>query len=169
VLEVTPTRAAIVRCFASPEVLDRLPQPAGSFPCRVAEDELLLVTSPAAGGDALAEADAYLHEADPHGLVVDHSDAFAVWTLAGPVREAWARLSENPLPEPGPDGFAFVQGALAHVSGKAVVLPGVVHLLCLSTLRHFLRERIHAACADLNPRETAPRELERQPEREAVT
>ena len=131
--EVTPTRAAVVRCFGSPEALDRLPAPApaGAFACRVAEDELLLVAAPAARAETLAEAVAYLEEADPHGLAVDHSDAFAVWTLAGPVREAWARLSENPLPEPEAGGFAFVQGALAHVSGKAIVLPGVVHLLCL--------------------------------------
>jgi hypothetical protein len=168
VLEVTPTRAAIVRCCASPEALDGLRAPAGAFACRVAEDELLLVTAPAAGADALAEASAHLDEADPYGLALDHSDAFAVWTLTGPVREAWARLSENPLPDPEPGGFAFVQGALSHVSGKAIVLPGVVHLFCLSTLRHFLRERIHAACADLDPRETEPRELARELEAEPV-
>ena len=168
-LEVTPTRAAIVRCFASPEALDALPPRADAFACRVAEDELLLVTAPAAGAETLAEATADLAEADPDGVVVDHSSAFAVWTLAGPLREAWARLSENPLPEPGPAGFAFVQGALAHVSGKAIVLPGVVHLFCLSTLRHFLRERIHAACADLEPQETEPRELACELESEAVT
>jgi hypothetical protein len=143
VLELERADAAVLLCLARDEALDALAPQGESHRCRVAADELLLVylgTSPNEGRTAAA--------LEPHGgLVLDHGDAFAVWTLAGDdADEAFARLSAIELPRQRP---AFVQGAVAGVAAKAIVEDRRIHVLVSSALGHHLPERVGAACGDL--------------------
>jgi hypothetical protein len=138
--------AAILLCLARKEALDALPPQGESHRCRVAADELLLVYL--GGSPDVARAQAALEPGG--GLVLDHTDAFAVWTLAGDdAAEAFARLSAIALPSERP---AFEQGAVAGVAAKAVVEDDCIHILVSSALGHHLRERVRAACADLGLR-----------------
>jgi hypothetical protein len=146
VLEVERADAAILLCLAREEALDALRPQGESLRCRVAADELLLVYL--GGSPNVAGAQAALEPGG--GLVLDHTDAFAVWTLAGDdAGEAFARLSAIELPSERP---AFVQGAVAGVAAKVVVEVGRIHVLVSSALVHHLRERVRAACADLELR-----------------
>lgn len=91
-----------------------------------------------------------LAAADPTCLVVDASSAVAIWALRGDGRfEAFSRLSQLKLPA----APAVVQGLVAHVPAKVIVLDGELLVLVSSALSHHLRERIHAACFDLTPNE----------------
>jgi hypothetical protein len=148
VLELYPTSAALIGCYARPAALDSLGP--GGLAIRVAPNELLLVAAAAERGAALEDARRALAAADPGGLVFDLSAGFAIWTLAGDGRhEAYARLCAIRPPEPP----ACVQGLFAHVPAKIVVETERVHVLVASTVGHHVRERVLGACADLEPRE----------------
>lgn len=148
VLEVAPAGLVLVRCLADPDALDRLPQADGRLQARIASDELLVLVDAAAGDATLEELREELSRTDPAALVLDHTDAWTAVTLHGATREAFARLSENPLPVPHGEAM-LVQGAIAAVPGKAVVMSDRIHLLVPSTLGHHLLARIRSACADL--------------------
>src|SRR5438105_807774 len=101
-----------------------MPGRLGIFSGRVAPDELLLIGPAAAANDLLLQASQHLQRVDPDAIAIDLSDAWTVWTVRGSdVGQVWARLSENRLPKERP---AFIQGAVASVGCKAIMLASVV-------------------------------------------
>jgi hypothetical protein len=131
-----------------------------AVPGRVAPDELLLVGGRSRAAETVERATAALAKADPAALVVDQSDGWAGWTLAGEPDEAFARLSELRLPEERP---AFLQGAVAGVPAKVILLgASEIHLLAASPVAHHVTTRILSACRDLGVGERAAQELDPQ-------
>jgi hypothetical protein len=146
VLELERADAAILLCLARENALDAFPPQGETHRCRVAADELLLVYL--AGSPDLAQARNALEPGG--GIVLDHGDAFAVWTLAGDdAEEAFARLSAIELPRERP---GFVQGAVAGVAAKAIAEHDRIHVLVSSALGHHVPERVRVACGDLELR-----------------
>lgn len=134
-LELVRTHSEVVRCFARPEVLDRLPEVPGRSAFRIATDEVMLVGS---GGRV----------DHPDVLVVDEPGGWTALTLAGADRlEAFARLSAV-RPEPG-----LIQGAIGGAPAKAIVRDGAIHLLVPASYGDHLEARIRASCGDLLPSE----------------
>lgn len=150
-LEVSRSDLRVLRCLARPRELDRLLAPAGALVFRVADDEALVL----AAGDV--DAGAELDAADGNVAVLDETDGWAVWTLAGSdAEDAFRRLSDLRLSARRP---AFAQGSVVSVPGKVVAVEDGIHLLVPSPFGHRLRARIALACRDLDVREVAPRPL----------
>jgi hypothetical protein len=97
---------------------------------------------------ALTDVTAELGELDATAIVVDHSSAFAAFTLTGDVLAAMSRLTLNDSALPG-----FAQGLVAGVAAKTIALPECVHLLVSSTYADSVRARILSVCADLDVEE----------------
>lgn len=129
---VSPT---VVTVLASSPTCDGVAAPAGATLCRVAPRELLLI------GD-FAAADIRVDE--PTAIVEDVTDGWVAFELRGEdVAEAFARLSELPLPEAG-----FAQGEVARVGAKLLVGPGRLTILVPAMLGAFMEERIRTDCAE---------------------
>jgi hypothetical protein len=157
VVEVTESRASIIACLDTEEVLDGLPDHGGAFRARVACEELLLIGAATAAAELLAYATAYLERAGSSGLAVDVTDAWSVCTVSGAdAAEVWARLSENRLPDERP---AFVQGAVASVPAKTIAGDDEIHVITPSNLGHHVPHRIFGVCRDLAPQAGAPRQF----------
>ena len=157
-LELAKAEATVLCCLAQPDHLDSLSSLDGVFGCRVAADELLLLAPAGVHRELFDHVAGLLEERDPHAVVVDQTPGWSVWMLAGSdVWRAFARLSAIPLPTERP---AFVQGAIAEVPGKAVLLLDCIHLLVPAPVGHHLRRRVLSACTDLQPHEAEPRALE---------
>jgi hypothetical protein len=141
VLELSHANAAILLCLGPREALDVLPAE-GAFACRIAADELMLVSliGPLDPGPPAAQLSGV------GGLVVDQSDAFVTWTLAGAADEAFARLSAIELPGNRP---GFVQGAVGGIPAKAIVEGDRIHVLVSSALAYHLPDRVAATCGEL--------------------
>lgn len=149
-LEFASAQSAVIHCFAEPNVLDVLRAPEEAMAFRIARNEVVSISARSDGPMVLASLSAELERMDPHALILDRSDTWAVFTLCGPDRaNAFARLCTTPLPSPP----AFFQGAIGAVPAKAVILKDRIHLMVSSVLGHHLRERILAGCGDLAPRE----------------
>jgi hypothetical protein len=156
VLELARARAAVVRCFGERPALDAFPSLA-ALPARIAPDELWLVGPRDSAGDLAQRATSYLAAADPEGLVLEHGEAWAVWTVSGSAsRGAFARLADFPLPA-GP--AAFAQGAIAHLPGKILVEGDRLHLIVPIQLAHHVVARVIEACDDLAPAVGTERDL----------
>lgn len=152
-LEFASAQSVVIHCFAEPNVLDMLRRPKGAMAFRIAVEEIICISARAEGAAVLAALSADLASMDPHALMLDRSDAWAVFTLSGPDRaNAFARLCTTPLPQPP----AFLQGDIAAVPAKAVIQNDRIHLMVNSTLGDHLRQRIIRGCADLDPREVPP-------------
>ena len=144
-LELAETRAGVVRCLGRAEALERFPLVPGAIRCRVAPDELLLLVPSRPSQEVAAEAAAHLGEA---GVAADQSGGWTVWTLSGGDEgEAFARLSAVP------PGRGFLQGRIAGIPAKAVVLEDRIHVLVAASHGAYVEERIQAACGDLLPSE----------------
>ena len=155
-LEMTPVRTAVVRCFGTPRALDAFP-PAGAALARVAPDELWLLAPATSRNDLAKRAKAYLAGADPDGTALDHTDGWVAWTLGGPkVLTAFSRLSAIDLPRERP---AFVQGAVAEIPAKALLQSDHLHLLVPAQFAHHMARRITQACADLEVKVREAREI----------
>ena len=147
-LELVPTRAAVITCVGTPSAVDAAATVEGDA-CRVAPYELMLIVEAGDAARACAAVLAAVGTAD--ALVVDATDGWGVWTLEGEeAARAMARLTPLELPEAG-----FAQGDVARVPTKIVCAPGRVHLLVPAMWRAYLRERILARCAGLQIRERA--------------
>ena len=139
--ELLATAAAVVEAFADAQALDAL-APAGARICRVAPDEMMLVSEPAAADRLTRDAGA-VTAGDPDAVVVDASDGWACWTIAGEGAEAaFARLSELHAPKTG-----VVCGDVAHVPVRVLGDDGALHLFVPSMWRDYLREQIVSRCA----------------------
>jgi len=147
VLELTPTRVSTISCLASPEALAELDAPDGSYPCWVADDEVVLVGTP----DATEELQHWAREAlteDDDAVVLDVSDGWSAWTLAGDgVDDVLARLSEL---EHSGDGY--LQGDVAHVPVRLIAHAERLHLFVPAMWEEHLRSRIRAAAGGLDLR-----------------
>jgi sarcosine oxidase gamma subunit len=155
VLEIVPSRAAVIRCFAEPRALDTFPPGAGL--ARVARDELWLLGGATARNDLTTRAKSYLAGVDPDGAVVDQSDGWSAWTVTGPNSTAiLKRLSAIRIPAERP---AFIQGAVAEVPAKALVQADRLLLLAPAQFAHHVSSRMLAACADLGARMAQSEEL----------
>ena len=151
-LEIAESRAAIIACLSTPDVLDRIAERPEVFRARTARDELLLIGPAQSATDLLAHATRYIEQ---KGLVLDMTDAWAICTVAGGgALSVWDRVSENRLPEARP---VLVQGAVASIPAKAIVCQSCIHFMTPSPLRHHLPHRIQQACRDLDPRVAADR------------
>ncbi|GIV00641.1 MAG: hypothetical protein KatS3mg014_2256 [Actinomycetota bacterium] len=96
----------------------------------------------------LAEAAEPLRALDGDALVLEVTDGWTAFTLAGPdAREAFARLSALELPEEG-----FLQGDVARVPAKVLAEPERLHLLVPSSWAEHVRERILALALDVRER-----------------
>ena len=146
-LEIRPVRSTIIACLGSDRVWNDLAGGPGTAVYRVAQDERWLVGPAARQPELLARAQASAAAAGLEALAVDVSDAWSVLTVEGArADEMWRRLSENPLPTSRP---AFVQGALATITAKAIVEDGRIHCFTPSPLGHHLPRRVLEACRDL--------------------
>jgi len=149
VLELSATRASVIGCYAAPEALEALATIENATSCRVAADEVMLIAEPGSAEELVRTAAHLTTGADPDAVALDTTDGWAIWTLAGDgTREAFTHLSAVTLPAEG-----FVQGAVAHVPVKVVVLPDRLHLLVPSMWHEHLRERILHDCASLGVQE----------------
>jgi hypothetical protein len=150
VLEFVSTQIAVIHCFAEPNFLDALRAPEEAMVFRIAPNEVISILAQSDGPMVLASLSAELERMDPHSLVLDRSDSWAVFALCGTDRaNAFARLCTTPLQGPP----AFFQGAIGGVPAKAVIQKDWIHLMVSSVLGHHLRERILVGCSDLAPRE----------------
>lgn len=151
-LELLHTDASVVSCFATPDALDLVLAPSeGVVCCRVAPDEVMLIGEPGAAEGIVHAARGRITEGDPHAVVLDASDGWAVWTLAGSeASEALRRLSAV-----DPAGRAYTAGDVARVPVRIVSIPGRLHLLVAAMWRDYLRERLLEACEAIGGREAA--------------
>jgi hypothetical protein len=149
VLDLIPTRVAIVACHGPAAALAQLAAGAPGFTGRVATDELWLLGDRSRRESLLGQARAGL----PGGLVVDQTDGWAMWTVRGEGGgEVLDRLMLAAVPA---GGSGWVQGAIAGVAGKVIAREAALHILVPACLGHHLRDRVVAACADLGVRVAA--------------
>jgi len=149
VLELSATRASVIGCYAAPEALEALATIENATSCRVAPDEVMLIVEPGSAEELVRTAADLTTGTDPDAVALDTTDGWAIWTLAGDAtRGTFACLSAVALPAEG-----FVQGSVAHVPVKVVVLPDRLHLLVPSMWHEHLRERILHDCASLGVQE----------------
>jgi hypothetical protein len=96
-------------------------------------------------GEALVRDAGAARAGDDDAVVLDTTDGWAVWTLAGEdARAAFEQLSALPMI----DGFS--QGDVASVAAKIVVDRGAVHLFVASMLSEHMRSQITARCSGVN-------------------
>jgi hypothetical protein len=146
VLELLSTEAGIVSCFAAPDALDPLVAPSeGVVCCRVAPDEIMLIGRSGGAEDLVDAVRRRIAEGDAYAVVLDTSDGWAVWTLAGSgANEAFRRLSAV-----DPTGRTYTAGDVARVPVRIVSFPGRLHLLVAAMWRDYLHERLLEACRAL--------------------
>lgn len=148
-LELAAGRLSIVGCLASSEALDRLGPIEGALACRVAPDEVVFLAGDGAADGLVETVTARVTDPDPDAVVLDATDGFALWTLAGEgVREAFSTLSALAVEEGG-----FEQGDVANVPVRVLARSGRLYLLVPSMWGSYLRERILERCAHLGVRE----------------
>jgi hypothetical protein len=140
VAETGGDRVGVVSASATPESLDALVVPGRATPCRVAEDELMLLCEPAVAAEVAREVETRLTVLDPDALVLETTDGWAASVIAGAhARERLGSLSRLQLPEHG-----FVQGEVAHVPAKVLVETDRIRILVPAALEHHLRSRLAA-------------------------
>ena len=145
-VELIAAELAIVACHGDATALEGWRSIPSSLHVPVAADEVWLIGPRADRTGMLADAVARL----PDALVVDQTDGWSAWTLAGDgAPEVLARLMLAPVPGTGP---ALVQGAIAGVPGKVLVGDGGVQVLVPAPVGDYLRDRILGVGPDLDIR-----------------
>jgi hypothetical protein len=152
VLELLSTDAGIVSCFATPDALDPFVAPSEDVVCcRVAPDEIMLIGRSGVAEDLVDAARGRIAEGDAHAVVLDASDGWAVWTLAGGgATDVFRRLSAV-----DPTGRTYTAGDVAGVPVRIVSFPGRLHLLVGAMWRDYLHERLLEASRALGGTERA--------------
>lgn len=151
-LIVQPVRASLLLCLAVPAAIDQMARPAGVASLRVARDEALLVGPPDGEQRLAASAGAALATLDRDSLTAPVSGAWALWSLRPPPAAAAAlsRMTAVPMPPAGAHPH-FVQGVVAGVAARILVRSDRICVLVASSVAHHFRDRVMAACADMNP------------------
>jgi hypothetical protein len=140
VLEVVASSTSLVGVYGEPGALDALDALDGVY--RIAPDEAMVVGEPDMIATTLT---------DPHAVVLDVTDGWAVLTLSGDgVRAGFARLSALRLPDEG-----FVQGDVARVPARVIVERDRLRIFVPAMWVEHVRSRILRRCADLGIREAA--------------
>jgi hypothetical protein len=141
VCELAPRSLGVVVCAADAPSLDALVPPGhDARHIRTAPDETLFVSSPAVTGDVVRALIDRIGALDDDGLVLDVSDGWASWSLAGDdVAAAFAAVSTLDMPGPG----GAVQGAVAGVAAKVLgEADDVLTILVPAYWSNHLRERL---------------------------
>ena len=147
-LELTLLEATIVACYATAAALDAW-SPGAGCRLRVAGDELWIVGPRSDRCGLFRTVSASLRAVAPDALVVDQTDGWTVWSLAGAdASHALARLTVMPLRQR--DGTVS-QGAVAGVPAKVVAHPSEYQVFVPAPVGHHLRDRVLEACDDLRP------------------
>ena len=130
---------AVVLCSADAAALDRLVPPGhGARMLRTAPDEALFVAGPEVAADVTREVEDRIAALDGDALVLDVSDGWAAWSLAGDdAHRAFSFLSHLDPPAAG----TFVQGDVARVAAKVLDEPDGLTILVPAYWREHLRER----------------------------
>ena len=138
-LELVATGAAVALVMASPRALDTL-APAGSYRCRVAPDEAMFIREPGAAEVLVRDAGS-VRAGDPDAVVLDASDGWVVWTLAGDAAlEAFTRLSAIPLTR------GYQQGEVANIPLRLIVEGERVHMFVPAMWREYMRRQVLDRC-----------------------
>jgi hypothetical protein len=140
--------AAKVRCFAPPEAIEKLATPSGTLRGRIAPNEVVFVGAPGTAPDLVKTLEAALADLGPRALVVDHTDGWTFFTLAGDgADEVFARVSMVPLPVEG-DEPAFFMGRVADVAAKSFRRRGRIDVMTgMEASRHVSHRLEHAGHA----------------------
>ena len=153
--ELRPLALSVVACHAVAATLDRLVPPGhGARTLRVAPDETLFVAPAGVADDVAREVADRVAALEPDALVLDVTDGWAAWSLAGPgAQRAFSYLSALTPPEAG----GFVQGDVARVGAKVLAEPGGgLTILVPAYWREHLRERVLHDARATEPEATAP-------------
>lgn len=140
--------AAKVRCFAPPEAIDALATPAGALRGRIAPNEVVFVGEPGTAGDMKAALEQALASHGARALVVDHTDGWSFFSLAGDgVEDVFRRVSMVPLPGAGAEPVFFM-GRVCDVATKAFRRGDRVDLMSgMEASRHVRDQLEHAGHA----------------------
>jgi hypothetical protein len=138
---LSPYITSVIACVGQSAAVDAVAALPFAVAGRVAPDEALLLIPSDFATEFHARAAEAATAIDPDAIVVDTTDGWAGWTLAGPdARDAFGRLSAVPL-SPG-----FSQGDVAHVPVKIFASDEALDLLVPAIWGAYLRERILARC-----------------------
>jgi hypothetical protein len=150
VLELTLLEATIVACYATATVLDAWrPAEGAVVVVRVARDELWIMGPRSERCALLRAAESSLHTLAPGALVIDQTDGWTGWSLAGTgAAHAMARLTVMRLDRQAGD---LHQGAVAGVPAKVILTESDFRIFVPSPVGHHLRDRVLEACGDLQP------------------
>ena len=150
--ELARAPIGVVTASAEAGALDLLLVPGRAFACRVAEDELLLLSAPLVTDEVAREVATRLAALDPDALVVDTTDGWAAISIAGDdARASFGLLSGLELPDAG-----FLQGEVVHVPAKVVAGDGRVLILVPSIWEAHLHDRAATALGHAGPFEARP-------------
>jgi hypothetical protein len=135
---------AKIRCFGREAALDALRQPAGTLIGRIAPDEVVVVGAPGTAAALLEDLEGQLEAEGNAALVVDHTDGWTFYTLAGEgIEEVWARVSAVRLPDANADRVpVFTVGKVCDVAAKVFVRPGRIDLMCGAEVRRHVTDRL---------------------------
>lgn len=137
--ELQDRALAVVLCSADAAALDALVAPGhGARMLRTAPDEALFVAHPGVAADITREVEDRIAALDDDALVLDVSDGWAAWTLAGD--DAGRALSFLSYLDP-PGSGGFVQGDVARVAAKVLDEPHGLTILVPAYWREHVRER----------------------------
>ena len=151
--ELARALIGVVTASAEAGALDLLLVPGRAFACRVADDELLLLSARPVTGEVAREVATRLAALDPDALVIDTADGWAAISIAGDdARASFGLLSGLELPEAG-----FLQGEVVHVPAKVVAGDDrVVLILVPSIWEDHLHDRAAKALGHTGPLEARP-------------
>jgi sarcosine oxidase gamma subunit len=151
VADLRARSVAVLLCSADVEALDALVQPGhGSRTLRTAPDEALFVASPGNAETVVREIQDRIAALDEDALVLDVSDAWSAWTIAGQdAARAFSYLSALDVPSAGD----FVQGDVARVAAKVLGEEDGLTILVPAYWHDHLRE---CALRDARITEAAP-------------
>jgi hypothetical protein len=152
VRELARALIGVVTASAEAGALDLLLVPGRAFACRVADDELLLLSAPPVTDEVAREVATRLAALDPDALVTDTTDGWAAISVVGDdARASFGLLSRLELPEAG-----FLQGEVEHVPAKVVAGDGRVLILVPSIWGAHLHDRAAKALGHTGPLEARP-------------
>jgi hypothetical protein len=136
--EIGTEGVGVVSVSATSGSLDALVVPGRATACRVADDELLLLSERAVANEIAREVETRLTVLDPDALVLDTTEGWAASVIEGDdARAIFGSLSRLRLPERG-----FLQGEVTHVPAKVLVEVDRILILVPAAFEHHLHSRL---------------------------